>query len=148
MPKIREVSKTRFKTRFAMEDAKPLLSLMSTSKVSSSVDSSCPFYLASYCYLPQPPSLLHTPDHASPGSALFHRSELSPMAFQLYFTLHSCVLPRPHGKVAAPQASPVLTYIFPLQLSLLRRSFLLVYQAISSFLLETVQMPLPPQILH
>lgn len=46
LPKVREVSKTRFKTSFAMEDPKPLLSLMSTSKVSSSVDSSCPFYLA------------------------------------------------------------------------------------------------------
>lgn len=59
------------------------------------------------------------------------------MTFQLYHTLHFCALPRPHGKVALPQESPVLTYIFSNAVFSAQKILLLyLYQAKSSSLSE------------
>ena len=110
LPKVTEVvsenrSKTRFKTRrpqsHSLTQASFWKVLLAWLRLLTGLFSS-----------PQPPPLQHPLAPISPGSELFTHSWPSPMTFQLDHILHSCALPRPHGKLALPQENPVLTYIF------------------------------------
>lgn len=136
LPKVTEVvSENRFKTRFKTRRPQTL-SLTQAS-----------FWKVLLAWLrlltglfssPQPPPPLQDPlAPISPGSELFTHSWPSAMTFQLDHTLHSCALPRPHGKLALPQESPVLTYIFSNAVSSAQSILLLyLYQAKSSSLSE------------
>ena len=133
LPKVTEVvSENGFKTRFTTKDPKPTLSLMPASEGSS--------LLGSTASLVSSPSFYSHLLYSTPPLTSFLAQNCyswpSPVTCSC-ITWHSCALPRPHVKVALPQASSVLACIFSNAVFSAQKILpLYLYQAKSSSLSE------------